>query len=701
MDMKKFILILFLFQSLLTFSQVGPPDLNCAAVNADGSITLTWQQPADPSSQFVSYEILEYDFILNSSNVLGSLANYNATTFTDITSDGNTIPGCFFIQTNYNNGGIQTSTSSDTLCSIFLTANPAVVPGNVNLTWNSPFLFSDNTDNTQALIFVENPLGTWTQIATQTDNGGSNNYIYEVTACSAQLNFQIQMLDPSGCYISSNVDGGVFQDEVDPLPPTITAVDVDSLLGNAVINWEPSPAPDIAGYIIYLCNGNLTLPIDTIYDPSALSYMVITSNANITIESYTIAGFDDCYINGQPDPGPATSCQSTILLNANWAQCQSFVNLNWNAPFGWVNPVGVYDIFMQETTQGGVVQAPMLLSTVAGNVNTYQHSNATLGSSYRYTVRATSDVTQYECTSNLLVQTLFYPSSPTDTYLISATVVDRTQINILVDLDASIVIPHNYYLERKETGESDLFYEDIAIQTAAGVPNISFSDFDVITTEVSYTYRIRIENICNDPVGTSNIGRTMLLSGIANTQRLVNTIFWTEYGDWLGDVSHYNIYRSENPGDPGVLLTSMPDGVTFFEDDVSQFLFTPGEFCYIVEAVQDNNPLGYNGISFSNEFCLTQPPKIWVPNAFMVHGFNTIFKPIISFADFDNYKFIVMSKWGDVIFTSTDIDLGWDGTMNGELVPEGVYAWYLSVYDGSGRIYEERGSVTMLIADPE
>lgn len=699
--MKSILAILFVLMSFISFAQVAPPDLNCAAVNADGSITLTWDQPTDPSNQFVSYEIYAYDFVGDNSALIGSVANYNASTYTDLTSDGNSIPSCYFIQTNFNNGGVQSSVSSDTLCSIFLSANPAVVPGNVNLVWNSPYLYNDNPGASDVEIYVEDPPGTWTQVTTVADNGGSNNYIYEVTACSAVLNFQVQMLDPSGCYISSNIDGDVFQDEVDPLPPTITSVDVDSLLGNAVINWDPSPAPDIAGYIIYSCNGNLTLPIDTIYDPNAVSYFVDPSNANILVEAYTVAGFDDCYTNGEPDPGPATNCQSTILLASTWAQCQNTVELNWNPPFGWSDPVAFYDIFVQETTQGGVVQPGMLLATVDGSTNTFLHENANLGSTYRYSLHATSDVTQYECVSNVIVQTLFYPDSPTDTRIVTATVVDRSQVDVLVDLDPAIVTPHNYYLERKETGESDALYEDIAIQTVSGVPTLAFSDFDVITTEQSYTYRIRVENICNDSVAASNIGTTMLLNGIANTQRLVNTIFWTEYAEWQGDVSQYNIYRSENPGDPGVLLTSMPDGVTYFEDDVSQLLFTPGEFCYRIEAIQGINNLGYNATSWSNEFCLTQPPKIWVPNAFMVHGVNNIFKPIISFADFDNYKFIVMSKWGDVIFTSTDIDIGWDGTMNGELVPEGVYAWYLSVYDGSGRIYEERGSVTMLIADPE
>jgi len=33
----------------------------------------------------------------------------------------------------------------------------------------------------------------------------------------------------------------------------------------------------------------------------------------------------------------------------------------------------------------------------------------------------------------------------------------------------------------------------------------------------------------------------------------------------------------------------------------------------------------------------------------------------------------------------------------GTLVPEGLYAFYIYIADGAGRVYEERGTVTMLI----
>lgn len=95
---------------------------------------------------------------------------------------------------------------------------------------------------------------------------------------------------------------------------------------------------------------------------------------------------------------------------------------------------------------------------------------------------------------------------------------------------------------------------------------------------------------------------------------------------------------------------------------------------------------------------MTQDPKIWIPNAFIVNGVNNVFKPVISFADFENYQMIIYNRWGDQIFETTDIEEGWDGKVNGKLVQEGQYMYYISVADGFGGFNERKGAVIMLVS---
>jgi gliding motility-associated-like protein len=136
-----------------------------------------------------------------------------------------------------------------------------------------------------------------------------------------------------------------------------------------------------------------------------------------------------------------------------------------------------------------------------------------------------------------------------------------------------------------------------------------------------------------------------------------------------------------------------------YEDDVSQLIESEGEFCYYVEAVETMNQYGIAARSRSNLVCVTQEPKIWIPNAFVVNGFNNIFKPTISFADFNNYQLIIYNRWGQEIFRSTNIENGWDGRKGGQILKEGQYMYYMSITDGFGNFYERRGPVMLLVGN--
>lgn len=55
----------------------------------------------------------------------------------------------------------------------------------------------------------------------------------------------------------------------------------------------------------------------------------------------------------------------------------------------------------------------------------------------------------------------------------------------------------------------------------------------------------------------------------------------------------------------------------------------------------------------------------YVPNAFTPDGdeFNQAFTPIFSTGvDPYNYNMKVFNRWGEVIFESNDLSVGWDGT---------------------------------------
>lgn len=70
----------------------------------------------------------------------------------------------------------------------------------------------------------------------------------------------------------------------------------------------------------------------------------------------------------------------------------------------------------------------------------------------------------------------------------------------------------------------------------------------------------------------------------------------------------------------------------------------------------------------------------YVPNSFTPDGdeFNNIFIPILtSGIDFADYELKIYDRWGELLFESYDVTVGWDGTYHDKLVQQGTYTWTL------------------------
>jgi len=89
-----------------------------------------------------------------------------------------------------------------------------------------------------------------------------------------------------------------------------------------------------------------------------------------------------------------------------------------------------------------------------------------------------------------------------------------------------------------------------------------------------------------------------------------------------------------------------------------------------------------------------------VPNAFTPNGDgrNDVFIPVLALED-NAYKltdFRVFNRWGQLLFSTAHINIGWDGTFKGQPQDQDVYYYTLTVIflDGSTKTF--KGDVTLL-----
>ena len=116
----------------------------------------------------------------------------------------------------------------------------------------------------------------------------------------------------------------------------------------------------------------------------------------------------------------------------------------------------------------------------------------------------------------------------------------------------------------------------------------------------------------------------------------------------------------------------------------------------IVYRVTATDSFGCSG-SASVKVTIAQTlPDIFVPNAFTpAASRNNLFRPVcigISSLEF----FQVYNRWGQLVFSTSQIGQGWDGTIQGQAQQTNTYLWMAKATDYTGRVITKKGTVVLL-----
>jgi gliding motility-associated-like protein len=183
-------------------------------------------------------------------------------------------------------------------------------------------------------------------------------------------------------------------------------------------------------------------------------------------------------------------------------------------------------------------------------------------------------------------------------------------------------------------------------------------------------------------------------NGCSDTAHVSAYVYPVQYIDAGNDLV-YDI------GQGPLLHPSIPTGGTYYWTPPAGLSCTN---CLNPEATPEVSTTYYlyytdaSGCPYVDSVTVLVTPSVYIPNAFTPNGdgINDFFMPIIR--NLQTFTIDVFDRWGEIIFSSSDMNTMWDGTHKGIKVKTDVYVWkirFTSDIDPYS-IHERTGHVTLL-----
>ncbi len=467
-------------------------------------------------------------------------------------------------------------------------------------------------------------------------------------------------------------------DDDPPESPVLRLVTVNYLTNTDVLAWSLSTSPDVAGYVVYSYRNNEGYDPDTIHNSSVTEYTRYGSGSHYFSESYVVAAFDTA-----GNISPLSNPLSTIYTVSTIDTCNKKIEIKWNN----------YSSFPLKVLNYSVLQSVNGSDFIEIGLITAEKSSLILDDfqtdiSYCFIVRANLEGGAISSSNRTCLQTKMQrPPQWINADYATVTPDNEILLSFKIDPDSEI---KKYKLERK-TGIQSSFSEIYQFSSASG--SLLYNDTEADISKINY-YRLSAVNNCNIPITVSNISSNIVLT----LERIDDDISlnWNPYKEWIGGVGSYRVHAAT-----GVMMEerySTGPTDTVFRISYSSLMYevTIKEICFVVKAVESSNPYNVTGESRSSIICTPISEVITVPNLFTPdnNGLNDLFRPVLSFTPID-YQLIITDEKRKTVFETKDHSEEWDGTQNGNRLPEGVYLWFLRIRTPSGRYIDRSGTVTI------
>lgn len=532
------------------------------------------------------------------------------------------------------------------------------------------------TDLSQGIV----PISAWLwDFGNGLGNSVIQNPTYTYPAVPGIFDVSLIVEDANGC--RDTMEQAQLIEVLPDRIPARTNVKAVTVLGASRIQIQfdayANTLGDFGRYVLYREDG-----------PGNWIEIASSTQAGITqIEDGTVQTADESYCYrlivenfcGTQAPLAEAETHCTMLLTTT--PLIDEIAVNWTPYIGW-STVSEYRIYR---VQNYALFSAQLIATVPATQTSWIDTDIFCYQGHTYRIEARESGSDLLSWSNISAENPIHLPPVESMHMLVATVAQDSFVQIKWD-DLPPGDRQSQLVIEKSSGGG---FRELLRQPVSN-PVQNYDDFAVEVDVQPYQYRAFVLDSCGDLTLDGRIASSIHLQ--ARREQGLIYLDWTPYETWEDGVDRYVLEAFDEATQQFVEVgfVSGDDSVSFIDRTTN---WEQGQYCYHVRAEE----AGGNGqVSLSNEACVTIEPLLYYPSAFTPNGDDVNDRFVIPGEFVASFQMEVFNRWGVKIFTTDNMDEGWDGTFNGSPVPEGVYVYTASGIGFLGQFIERSGTITLI-----
>ena len=461
---------------------------------------------------------------------------------------------------------------------------------------------------------------------------------------------------------------------VDVSPPSYVepdSVSVSFYNQTLIAGWTNPPDADVMGYTLFEVKDDGSNVI--IDEPNVLFYEFNTSRFDPSKKNnrLAIAGFDSCR-NGGVISKFHSPVHCLVQPDSRY-KCNKKINVSWSPYVGWAPDN--YVVVVRDKTKNTNLYSIDVEPSKRDTTLVLPYLDVTLDVFVR-AQKASSSISSTSNRVEISLADFAEPNTKTSLYFVSV------ENNSSIRLEGECESGDSFVLIRLSNSLPPMV---LSTDISNGV--VSFLDQTADVKNNINNYILIRYNDCGVAADSSNIARNILLSVNGN-----GDLSWSEHEPWSAEnrIIDYTIQRKSSSGWKDLAQTSS----VFYSPDIKG-VRTWRIKATTTSSVPNNLNYGYsNEVVFDYGFDSSLLDTFFIPNVFVPEGNNTHFKVVNAALQEGESVMKIYNRWGEKLFEGDALS-GWDGSNNGETLPQGHYVFVINA-KYRGKFIEKSGVLLLL-----